>query len=410
MSRGVRGVRTLDDYRGIVSSRELYEIYQKARPLYGKHILSINSTYQGGGVAELSSSVLPLMNDIGIDMGWRIFHGNPDFFTITKKFHNALQGESINLTEMKKRLYIKASSDFAAFTHIDHDCVIIHDPQPLPLVRCCHKKQPWIWRCHVDLSNPRKLLWDYFNRFLLRYDLMVVSNPTYLRDDLPLEQRVIAPAIDPLTPKNKEISENTITKFIEKYGIPTDKPLITQISRFDKWKDPSGVIDVFMEVKKEVDCRLVLCGSMAADDPEGIVIFENLEKKARALTKNRDVIFITSENNKLVNALQRSSSVIIQKSLREGFGLTVTEALWKGQPVVASNVGGIALQIADGKSGFLVDPYDNSTFAERVIQLLDDEALAKSLGRAGKEHVREHYLITRLLKDWLDLLYDIICI
>jgi len=399
-------MRSLDDYHGIVSDREIYEIYQKARDLNGKHILNINSTYQGGGVAELLSSLVPIMNDIGIDMGWRTLHGNPDFFTITKKFHNALQGGPLNLTDMKKSLYVEASQNFKVYTHIDHDCVIIHDPQPLPLVRCCKKKQPWIWRCHLDLTSPDKELWDFLKPFLLRYDLMVVSNNKYLREDLPLEQHVTHPAIDPLTPKNMEITKNTITKSLEKFGIPTDKPLITQISRFDRWKDPEGVIEVYRKVRKETDCRLVLCGSMAADDPEGQEIYESLEKHTEDLRKKGDVILINSENNILVNSLQRVSDVIIQKSLREGFGLTVTEALWKERPVVASDVGGIPLQITDGESGFLVDPTDTDGFSTRIIEILQDDSLAKRLGRSGKECVRDNFLITRLVSDWLDILNE----
>jgi trehalose synthase len=401
-------LRSLDSYHGIVNDRNIYEIYQKARSLYGKHLLSINSTYQGGGVAEMSSSMVPIMNDIGIDLGWRIFHGNPDFFTITKKFHNALQGEDINLTQMKKRLYVEASENFSTYTHIDHDCVIIHDPQPLPLIRCIRKRQPWVWRCHVDLSNPRGKMWQYLKKFILRYDMMVVSNSDYIQNDLPVEQRVIHPAIDPFTPKNMEISGKMIEKYLNKFGIPTDKPLITQISRFDKWKDPEGVLRIFEEVKKEIDCRLVLCGSMAADDPEGMEIFSHIECALPNLFGNRDVILITSENNILVNALQRHSDVILQKSLREGFGLTVTEALWKERPVIASNVGGIPLQIADGVSGFLIPPNDTKAWVDRIIHVLENPDIGKKLGREGKRVVRERFLIPRLICDWLNLLNDLL--
>ncbi|MGQ9720477.1 MAG: glycosyltransferase [Candidatus Jordarchaeum sp.] len=401
-------MRSLEDYREIVGDRVISQIHRLASKLYGKHIVHVNSTYQGGGVAEILESLVPLMNDAGLDADWRILHGTPDFFTITKKFHNALQGESINFTEMKKRLYLQANEDFSVYANIDHDCVIVHDPQPLPLIRFYKKRQPWIWRCHVDCSNPNEEVWDYFKNFVLRYDAIIISSEDYRRVNLPVDQRIIHPAIDPLDTKNIELSDSDIEKYLKKFDVPTDKPLITQISRFDKWKDPEGVLNVFKLVKEKVDCRLVLCGSMASDDPEGMKIYEKVRRKAKNLIKNNDVILITSENNILVNALQRTSNVIVQKSQREGFGLTITEALWKGTPVVASSVGGICLQIIDGENGFLLEPNDNRGFADRITQLLKNPNQAKEMGKKGKEIVRKNFLITRLLMDYLILLNDVI--
>ncbi|MEA3432812.1 MAG: glycosyltransferase [candidate division WOR-3 bacterium] len=398
--------RSLEDYRGIVGDEVISLIYRKARRLHRKHILHINSTYQGGGVAEMLASLVPLMNDVGIDTGWRILHGNPDFFAITKKFYNALQGEQINLSEMKKQLYIQSNEDFSTYTHVDHDCVIIHDPQPLPLIKLYRKRQPWIWRCHVDLSNPHERLWDFLKNFILRYDVAIISSEKYKRKDLPVEQRIIYPAIDPLSSKNKEIDDEVILKYLKKFCIPRDKPLIIQISRFDKWKDPVGIIEIFKLVKEKVDCRLVLCGNMAMDDPEGWMVYEKVKRKARRMIKNRDIVLITSDNNILVNVLQRSSAVIIQKSIREGFGLTVTEALWKGKPVAASNVGGIPLQIKDDESGFLLEPNDTKGFADRIVRILQNPDMAEEMGRKGKEIVRKNFLLTRLLLDYLDLLKD----
>jgi trehalose synthase len=401
----------LEDYREIVGDKVIGEIARKARGLYGKHILHINSTYQGGGVAEILNNILPLMNDIGIDAGWRILHGSPDFFEITKKFHNALQGESIHFTERKKRLYYQANEDFATYTHIDHDCVIIHDPQPLPLIKFYKKRQPWIWRCHVDLSNPNEKLWEFLTTFMLRYDVVILSNKNYLKKDLPVEQVVIYPAIDPLSSKNMDIPESDIDKYLKKYGISTDKPFITQISRFDKWKDPGGVIKVFKLVKETIDCRLVLCGNLATDDPEGIMMFERTEREAQKLIEKGDVVLVTdpaASNFIFINALQRKSSVIVQKSSKEGFGLVVTEALWKGTPVVASNVGGIPLQIIDGENGFLLDFADSQGFADKIATLLKDPALADEMGRKGREHVKNNFLITRLLIDYLDLLVGLV--
>ena len=305
---------------------------------------------------------------------------------------------------MKKKLYLQANEDFSLYTHIDHDCVIIHDPQPLPLIKFYRKRQPWVWRCHVDLSTPNQELWEFLSSFILRYDLVILSSEQYKKKDLPVEQRIIQPVIDPLSPKNIDLQPQLIAKFLKKFDIPTDKPILTQISRFDKWKDPEGVLEVYKLVKEEVDCRLVLCGSMATDDPEGWKIYEKIRRKANRLTEKRDVILITSENNILVNVLQRVSAVIIQKSIREGFGLAVTEALWKERPVVASNVGGIPLQIRDGENGFLVNPEDISGAAEKVLKILREPEMAREMGRKGKEVVRQNFLVTRLLLDHLDLL------
>lgn len=397
----------LNDYRDIVGDKVISKIYEKARKLYGKRIIHLNSTYLGGGVAEILNSLVPLFNDIGIDAGWRIIRGNPDLFSITKKFHNALQGDRINLTEIKKRLYIQASEEFSVYTHLDHDCVIIHDPQPLPLINYYRKMQPWIWRCHVDISHPDEQLWECLKGFILKYDVAIVSSEEYKKDDLYVEQRVIHPVIDPLSPKNMELNNNNIPKYLKKFGIPTDKPLLTQISRFDKWKDPEGVIEVFKLVKQKVDCRLVLCGSMATDDPEGVKMFKKVEKRANRLVETGDIHLITSENNILVNALQRKSDVIIQKSLREGFGLVVSEALWKEKPVVASRVGGIPLQIIDGENGFLVEPDDKQGFADRIVEIMRHPDLGKEMGKKAKESVKKKFLITRLLSDYLDLLKEV---
>jgi len=391
--------RVLEDYRSIVGDQVITEIYDRARALKDRHIVQINSTYQGGGVAEMLSSLIPLMNYVGVNSGWRILHGNPDFFGITKKFHNALHGERINLTPIKKQIYLRTNERFAVFTHMNHDCVIVHDPQPLPLINFYPKTQPWIWRCHVDLSGPDPELWKYLKKFLLRYDMVIVSNEKYIQPDLPVEQRVCPPAIDPCSPKNMDLPLPVMKKYLRKFGIPTDKPLIAQVSRFDKWKNPEKVIDIFREVKKKVDCRLVLCGSMAGDDPEAQEIFCHIQDSASHLTPNRDVILITNENHILVNAIQRAASVIIQRSSKEGFGLTVAEALWKEKPVVASNIGGILLQIEDGVSGYLVDPDDTDGFVKRTVELLEHPDLGRQMGLKGKETVREKFLITRLLFD-----------
>lgn len=400
-------MRAIDEYRGIVGDKVISDIVKMAKNLYGLRVLHINSTYYGGGVAEMLYSLIPLMNDVGVSVDWRILRGTPEFFTITKKFHNAIQGDPINLSDIKKTLYIQNNQDFASYCQIDADCVIIHDPQPLPLIRFYKRKQPWIWRCHVDLSRPNPQLWDYLKGFILRYDRVIVSDCRYMKEDLPMDYSVIHPVIDPLSSKNKEISKDLIIRTLKKYAVPTDKPILTQISRFDKWKDPANVIEMFKLVKARIDCRLVLCGSMAADDPEGIQIYQKILQRANNHVAKRDVILLTVEDNILVNALQRISSVVIQKSIREGFGLTVTEALWKEKPVVASNVGGIPLQMADGETGYLIDPTDIKTGAARVISILENPAEAKRLGANGREMVLKKFLITRHLYDDLKMLNDL---
>jgi len=398
--------RTLEDYRPIVGDDVISGIYRKAASLRGKRVLHVNSTYQSGGVAEMILSLVPLMNNVGIDTRWNILNGDGEFFAITKNFHNALQGQAVAFSDEEKDLYLQTNESFSGQMAIDHDLVVIHDPQPLPLIRFYRKTQPWVWRCHVDLSNPNPALWEFLKGFVLDYDRMVISHEHYRRRGMPMEQWICRPAIDPLSEKNRDLSEAETAALLAKYGVPTDKPLVTQISRFDKWKDPLGVVEVFSEVKRHVDCRLVLCGSMAPDDPEGWAIYRQVEDAARPLIDAGDVILITAEDHLLVNALQRASAVILQKSLREGFGLTVTEGLWKGRPVIASRVGGIPLQIEDGVTGFLLDPTDTEGFAWRVRQVLENPDLGERLGRAGKEHVRQHFLITRLLSDYLDMLNE----
>ena len=398
----------LEDFRHIVPDETLAEIYAKARRLYGKHIVHLNATYQGGGVAEILYSLVLLMNDVGIDAGWRILHGSQEFFEVTKSFHNALQGAKLNLSQRKKRIYLQVNENFSKFSHLDHDCIIIHDPQPLSIIQSYRKSQPWIWRCHIDLTNPHRELWDFLKGFLLKYDQIVVSSEKYFKDDLPVDQRLMLPAINPLSQKNKDISEKTIIEHITKAGIPTDKPIITQVSRLDPWKDPEGVIDVFKLVRQKVDCRLIFCYNVASDDPEGMRMYNKVLRKANKLYKNGHIIFVVGNNETLVNAVQRFSDVIIQKSTKEGFCLCVTEALWKGTPVVASDVGGIPSQIKDGENGFLLAPKDTEGFADRIIHLLKNPDDGKAIGQKAKETVRQKFLITRLLSDYLYMLNSII--
>ncbi len=397
----------LEDFRHIVPDETLAEIYARARNLYGRHIIHLNATYQGGGVAEILYSLVMLMNDVGIEAGWRILHGSQEFFEITKSFHNALQGAKLNLSERKKLVYRRVNEDFSRFTHLDHDCVIVHDPQPLALIQSYRKSQPWIWRCHIDLTEPHTELWDFLKGFVLKYDQVVMSSEKYFKKNLPVDQRLMYPAINPLSPKNVDISDKAIEEQLAKANVPMDKPLITQVSRLDPWKDPEGVIDVFKMVKEQVDCRLVLCYNVASDDPEGLQMYKKVQRKANKMLVTGDILLVVGNSEKLVNAIQKHSKVVIQKSIKEGFCLAVTEAMWKGTAVVASNVGGIPSQIIDGKCGFLLEPQDNEGFADRIVRLLKAPDEAAELGRQAKERVRHNFLITRLLSDYLDMLNSI---
>ncbi len=392
----------LKDYKEVAGKTSVETIKEKAEKAGKKHIVLVSSTYQGGGVAEILNSFVPLFNGIGIDLGWRILHGSPDFFTVTKKFHNALQGGKMNISEKKKSLYLQTNEHFSEFTHLNHDLVVVHDPQPLPLINFYKKKQPWVFRCHVDLFNPNQKLWKYMAGFIKKYDHLVVSKTEY-KKNLKIPQSVVWPAIDPLSSKNKRTNSTAVKKQLSKTGIDQNKPMVSQISRFDKWKDPLGAIKVFEKVREKKDSQLVLLGSFASDDPEGQKVFEKIEKRAKESKHQKDIHLISVENNFLVNCVQRASKVVIQKSKREGFGLTVSEALFKGTPVVASNVGGIPLQVIDGVNGFLHKPNETRAFGKSIVKLLEDDTLREEFGRNGKEHVKKNFLITRLMSDWLDL-------
>ncbi len=387
---------SLEDYEPFAGAEAVDRLLQKAASLFDLHVVHVSSTYYGGGVAELLSSLTLLMNSAGIRTGWRVIQGRPDFFGITKKMHNALQGGNINLTDLKLAVYEEVAYENAARLHFDHDVVIVHDPQPLPLISHFRKKVPWIWRCHVDLSAPHPELWSYLSQFIERYDAVVLSLPEYAQR-LNTPQRFIMPGINPFSTANKELSDREIDERLDRYDIPRDLPLVVQVSRFDKWKDPQGVIDAFRIARKEVDCTLVLAGNVALDDPEGVEVFASLRNRVEERIR-----IVSVQDSALVNALQRRAAVVLQKSVREGFGLTVTEAMWKGTPVIGGNVGGIRHQIRDGENGFLVDTVEQA--AARIVQVLKDEKLRQELGRRARQTVRERFLLTHLMEQWLDLI------
>jgi len=342
--------------------------------------------------------MLPLMEQLGVDARWNTIKGNPDFFQVTKKFHNTLHGRRENISDADFALFLEVSQQNIREMELYGDILFIHDPQPVVLVS--RKKEigkKWVWRCHIDVSQPSENVWSFLEPFISQYDAAVFSAPSFSHP-LPIRQFLISPSIDPLSDKNKELPQETIDAVLEKYSIPKDKPIIIQISRFDYLKDPVGVIQAFEMVRRSIDCRLVFAGGTASDDPESDKVLAEVQEKAR---DNPDIhiLLIPPESDVEINALQRASTVIVQKSHREGFGLTVTEALWKAKPVVASAVGGITLQVKNKFTGLLSYGIEGTAYAIR--QLLTNPEYARWLGQNGREHVRYNFLITRHMRDYL---------
>jgi trehalose synthase len=386
---------TIEDFEPHIGGRSVERILNKAKKLRDTHVVHVNSTYYGGGVAEMLSSLTLLFNNVGIKTGWRAIQGSPDFFSITKKIHNALQGGSINLTKRKKEIFEDVVRENAIRNHLDHDIVIINDPQPLPMIRHYRKRGPWIWRCHVDLTRPHAKLFKYLKDFIEEYDASVFTLKEY-RQKLKTPQLFFLPAINPFSIKNQKLKKEEINERLQYYNIPTDLPLVVQISRFDKWKDPEGVIKAFRIARKKVDFTLVLLGNIATDDPEGTEVYQKLLD-----CQEERIIILSRQDSALVNALQSRADVVIQKSLREGFGLTVTEAMWKGTPVIGGNVGGIRYQIKDGENGYLVSSIEET--AEKIVYLLKNNDLRKKMGMRAKKTVEKKFLMSRLIEEYLDL-------
>ena len=385
----------IDDYTPIVGESVVEDLKLIALHLRGKQILNVNSTAVGGGVAEILNRMVPLLRELGLDVRWDVIRGGEEFFDVTKKFHNALHGGRADIGEKDLEIFMETSRKNVEEMDTSSDIVFIHDPQPIVLVQK-RMNNKWIWRCHIDLSDPEQKVWRFLKEFVVQYDAAVFSAPAFSRK-LPVRQFLIAPSIDPLSDKNRELPQEVIDGVLNKYGIPNDKPIITQISRFDRLKDPLGVIATYRLVKKNIACRLLLAGGTATDDPEGQKVFEEVMESANG---DPDIhILSMSQNDLEINALQRASTVIIQKSLKEGFGLTVSEALWKSKPVVASNVGGIPLQIKHKHSGLLCYSAEGAAFA--VKQFLSSPDYARKIGENGREHVRNNFLITRHLRDYL---------
>jgi len=390
----------IDQYAGIAPKGDLILIRELGKQLEGKTFLHVNSTKEGGGVAEILQRMVPILHDIGINARWEVIQGDDKFFDMTKKVHNAIQGNPETITQDMWEHHYAINKKNAKNINFDADMVLIHDPQPAALVEF-RERGYWVWRCHVDVSNPYKEVCDCLMRYCQQYDAAIFSVARFARA-MGIDEFIIPPSIDPLSEKNRDLHPEEITETLEKLNIPSDRPIITQISRFDRFKDPIGVIQAYRMVKKYNDCILVLAGSPATDDPEGKVVLDEVREYA-ADDPDIHILLLPPFSDKDINALQRISSVILQKSLKEGFGLTVSEAMWKGIPVIGGAVGGIPLQIVNGVTGFLVYSPEGAAF--RIRQFLNSPEMALRMGEKGKEYVRKNFLMTRQIRDYLSVWY-----
>jgi len=396
---------SLDAYEGIAPGPILQELREHAHALAGARILHVNATAYGGGVSELLRSSVPLLRDLGLTVDWKVIAGSQDFFHATKALHNALQGSPQSLTDGEQTAYLDSARENAKNLDGDYDFIVVHDPQPAGLLSMHGKGDArWVWRCHIDTSEPNPDAWGFLAPYLEGFDAAVFTMPDFVPPNLPIARvESIAPAIDPLSPKNIDIDTATASQILDWIGVDLPGKLVTQVSRFDSWKDPLGVIDAYRLVREEVgDLQLALVGSMALDDPEGWDVYRQVTEAAYNDPLIHIYTNLTGVGNVEVNAFQRLSEVVVQKSIREGFGLVVSEALWKGTPVVAGRAGGIPLQMPEGVGGVLVE--DVQECAHAMLRLLGDPELATQLGQAGRQHVREHFLLPRLLMEELRLL------
>ncbi len=388
----------IKDYLPIVGPGVIDDLILLSEKIQGKVIQNINSTAVGGGVAELLSRIIPFLKELGIDARWNVIKGDEKFFTITKKMHNALHGVDIKVTPDELSYFRQVNQENALNIDFTGDIIYIHDPQPIALIEKKQELQKkWIWRCHIDFTNPQPSVYNFLKPYIERYDTAVFSAPSFVQN-IQIPQVLVSPSIDPLSDKNKELTEDVIQGILERFGIDHTRPIITQISRFDYLKDPIGVIKIFKKVKRTMDCQLVLAGGGASDDPEGTHVLEEV-KKAAEDDPDIHVIVLPTGSDLEINGLQRASTVILQKSLKEGFGLTVTEALWKAKPVIASAVGGIPLQIVHKYSGILTYSAEGTYYYLKL--LLNQPEYARELGLNGREHVRNNFLITRQLRDYI---------
>ncbi len=396
----------IKQYSGIAPKGDLLLIQQLCKKLKGKSFLHINSTREGGGVAEILNRMIPLLQGLGIDARWDVIEGDAEFFDFTKKTHNALQGNSEKYTKKMWDYYYEVNRRNRKNLNLDADAVLIHDPQPAPLIEYRHRrpksrKNVWMWRCHIDISNPMASVWSNLKKYVVKYDTAIFSVSKFAKS-LPIDEFIVTPSIDPLSDKNRDLTESEINEVGDRLNIPRDKPLILQVSRFDRFKDPIGVINAYKIVKKYNDCCLVLVGSPASDDPEGEAILNEVKEFA-GNDPDIHILMLPPDNHMEINALQRMADVILQKSIKEGFGLTVSEAMWKEKPVIGGAVGGIPLQIVHGVTGFVVHSVEGAAF--RIRQILANPEMASRMGQRGKEYVRNNFLLTRQIRDYLSVWY-----
>lgn len=388
----------LEAYEPLVGSAEIAELQALARPLQGREVLMVNSTLVGGGVAEILNRLVPLAEELGVRIDWQVIKGGDEFFEVTKAFHNALHGRPYEPGPRDFDVFLECNERNRSLLNLDREFVVIHDPQPAALIGTQGKRSGhWIWRCHIDLSRPNPVVWKFLEGFVSRYDAAIFSSPEFARQ-LRIPQYLFYPAIDPLSEKSQPLDPEAVEAVLARFQIDSHRPILTQISRFDRLKDPVGVIRAYRIVKKFFDCQLVLAGGGAADDPEGKLVLEEVRLEAE---KDPDihVIELPAWSPREINALQTASTIVIQKSLREGFGLTVAEALWKKKAVVASAVGGIPLQVIHKHTGLLAHSVEGTAYQIRY--LLSHPEIAAKLGENGHEHVKENFLITQNLKRYL---------
>ena len=393
----------LEDYREVAPAGTVDFLYRLSEQVKGMSMVNVNSTKYGGGVAEILHRLIPMLNEVGVQARWEVIQGADEFYACTKAFHNALQGAEQVITQKMLDAYVETNRENAKRLPLDAEVMLIHDPQPAALIdyRTVGK---WIWRCHIDVSQPIRRVWNFLRQYVVKYDAAVFSLPRFAQR-LPIPQFLVYPSIDPLSEKNRDLTEAEVDAHLGRLKIPRDKPILLQVSRFDRFKDPVGVISAYRIVKKHNDCRLVLAGGGAADDPEGKAVLAEVQAAAGE-DPDLHVLELPPDAHLAINALQRAATIVLQKSTKEGFGLTVAEAMWKGKPVIGGAAGGITVQIIYDVTGYTVNSVEGAAF--RIRHLLNNPDVREKMGQDAKEYVRQNFLITRHLRDYLTLMYAVV--